>query len=53
LTILAGEHGDKRWPTFATRWHARFVSETPEIGSAESAFARSPGSARWANRFQN
>ena len=30
-TILAAEVGDERWSTFAARWHARFVSETPGI----------------------
>ena len=37
LTILAAEVGDKRWPLFAARWHARFVSETPGIGTANPA----------------
>jgi hypothetical protein len=39
LTILAAEVGDERWPKLAARWHCRFVSETPGIGAAESAFA--------------
>ena len=38
LTILAAEVGDERWPKLAARWHCRFVSETPGIGAAESAF---------------
>ena len=37
LTILAAEVGDERWPKLAARWHARFVGETPGMGTAESA----------------
>jgi hypothetical protein len=38
LTILAAEIGDERWPKLAARWQSRFVSETPGIGAAESAW---------------
>jgi voltage-gated potassium channel Kch len=34
LPILAAEQRDERWPTFAARWHAGFISETPRIGAA-------------------
>ena len=45
LVLLAAEDGDDRWPRFAARWHARFVSETPGIGAAESALVLAAASA--------